>query len=59
MTSVVSPINLNALRTAFGERLQERVRMANYTTAHVGGEADAMLIVHTAEELEQRLKESS
>ena len=52
MTSAVSPINLNALRSAFGERLQERVRMANYTTAHVGGEADAMLIVHTAEELE-------
>jgi len=57
MTSVVSPINLNALRTAFGERLQERVRMANYTTAHVGGEADAMLIVHTAEELETTVRQ--
>jgi UDP-N-acetylmuramate dehydrogenase len=56
MTSAVSTINLNALRSAFGERLQERVRMANYTTAHVGGEADAMLIIHTAEELEVTIR---
>jgi UDP-N-acetylmuramate dehydrogenase len=51
---------LNALRTAFGDRLQENVVMANYTTAHVGGPADAMLILHTATELEnaaQRLWE--
>jgi UDP-N-acetylmuramate dehydrogenase len=41
------------LRKAFGERLQEHVKMANYTTAHVGGAADGMLIVHTAAELEQ------
>ena len=50
------PVNLNALRSIFGERLQERVRMANYTTAHVGGEADAMLIVNTAVELESTLR---
>ena len=43
---------LNALRTAFGDRLQENVVLANYTTAHVGGQADAMLILHTAAELE-------
>lgn len=49
-------VNLNALRSVFGERLQERVRMANYTTAHVGGEADAMLIVNTAVELESTLR---
>lgn len=55
MSSIGSPINLNALRAAFGERLQERVRMANYTTAHVGGVADAMLIVHTAQELESTI----
>ncbi len=51
---------LNALRMAFGDRLQENVVMANYTTAHVGGPADAMLILHTAAELEnaaQRLWE--
>lgn len=52
MTSVGGSINLKALRAAFGARLHERVRMANYTTAYVGGEADAMLIVNTAEEME-------
>ena len=43
---------LSALRSAFGDRLQENVVMANYTTAHVGGPVDAMLILHTATELE-------
>ncbi len=43
---------LSALRSAFGDRLQENVVMANYTTAHVGGPVDAMLILHTAAELE-------
>lgn len=56
MATPGQPVNLNALRSAFGERLQERVRMANYTTAHVGGEADAMLIVNTAMELESTLR---
>ncbi len=56
MTFAGSSINLNALRSAFGERLQERVRMANYTTAHVGGEADAMLIVNTAQEMENTIR---
>lgn len=42
-----------ALRQAFGERLQENVKLANYTTAHVGGPVEAMLIVHDAAELEQ------
>src|SRR5512141_940436 len=44
---------LQALRQAFGERLQENVKLANYTTAHVGGPVEAMLIVHDAAELEQ------
>lgn len=56
MTKTVDTINLNALRSAFGERLQERVRMANYTTAHVGGIADAMLIVNSAGELENTVQ---
>jgi UDP-N-acetylmuramate dehydrogenase len=47
---------LSALRQAFGERLQENVVMANYTTAHVGGPADAMLIVHSAAELESAMR---
>lgn len=55
MTFAGGSINMNALRSAFGERLQERVRMANYTTAHVGGVADGMLIVNTAQELENTI----
>jgi len=52
MASYFSSTPLNDLRTAFGDRLQENVVMANYTTAHVGGPADAMLILHTATEIE-------
>lgn len=44
--------SISELRTLFGERLQENVSMANYTTAHVGGAAGAMLIAHTSQELE-------
>ena len=43
---------LDQLRAAFGERLQENILMANYTTAHVGGPADAALIAQSAAELE-------
>ena len=52
MASLFTSTPLNDLRTAFGDRLQENVVMANYTTAHVGGPADAMLILHTATEIE-------
>ncbi len=44
---------LDAIRAAFGEHLQENVVLANYTTAHVGGPADALLPVNTLDELEQ------
>jgi UDP-N-acetylmuramate dehydrogenase len=43
---------LAQLRAAFGDRLQENMVMANYTTAHVGGPVDAALIAQSAEELE-------
>lgn len=49
-TSFQSPIS--ELRNLFGERLQENVSMANYTTARVGGAAQAMLIAHTTQDLE-------
>jgi UDP-N-acetylmuramate dehydrogenase len=42
---------LEPLRAAFGTRLQENVPLAHYTTARVGGPADALLPVHTADEL--------
>lgn len=44
---------MNLLRNEFGVRLQENVQLANYTTINVGGPADALLIVHSAEELER------
>lgn len=47
--------SLSKLRRLFKERLQENVVMAHYTTAHVGGPADAMLIVHDVVELEDAL----
>lgn len=40
------------LRSLFGQRLQENVTLANYTTARLGGPADAMLIAQSAAELE-------
>ncbi|MEJ5202798.1 MAG: UDP-N-acetylmuramate dehydrogenase, partial [Anaerolineales bacterium] len=39
------------LRAIFGERLQENVRLANYTTARVGGVADGLLVANSSAEL--------
>lgn len=43
--------SLNALRSAFGERLQENVSLASYTSARIGGPADALITVKSADEL--------
>jgi len=51
MTQNRSESSLETLRAAFGTRLQENVLLAHYTTARVGGPADVLLPVHTAEEL--------
>jgi UDP-N-acetylmuramate dehydrogenase len=48
---LTSKPDLTTLRVAFGERLQENVHLANYTTAHVGGPADGFLIAQSADEL--------
>lgn len=42
---------LNALREAFGEGLQVNAPLAAYTSARVGGAADALLIARSVEEL--------
>lgn len=42
---------LSDLRSLFGSRLQENVHIANYTSARVGGVADALLMVRSADEL--------
>jgi UDP-N-acetylmuramate dehydrogenase len=44
---------LDKLRELFGDHLQENVVMANYTTAHVGGPAGALIPVNSCEELER------
>ncbi|HWQ46303.1 MAG TPA: UDP-N-acetylmuramate dehydrogenase [Longilinea sp.] len=48
--------NLRAIKDAFGSRVQENVRLANYTTAHVGGPADGFLVVNDAQELEKAVR---
>ncbi len=45
--------DLKRLREKFGNRLQENVRMKNYTTIQTGGFADALLIAQDAQELEK------
>ncbi|NMC45851.1 MAG: UDP-N-acetylmuramate dehydrogenase [Chloroflexi bacterium] len=47
---------LSALREKFATRLQENVRLKNYTTIRAGGIADALLIVYDADELERFTK---
>jgi UDP-N-acetylmuramate dehydrogenase len=42
---------LPALRAAFGERLQENVTLAPYTSARIGGPADMLLTVTSADGL--------
>jgi UDP-N-acetylmuramate dehydrogenase len=39
------------LRAVFGERLQENVSLASYTSARIGGPADALITVKSADEL--------
>lgn len=42
---------LAALRSAFGERLRENEPLARYTSARIGGQADALLRVASADDL--------
>ena len=42
---------MDELRDTFGARLQENVRMANYTTAQVGGTVPGLISIHSIEEL--------
>lgn len=48
--------SIQILRKHFGERLQENVVLANYTTVRAGGAADAFLTVNSASELESTIK---
>lgn len=44
---------LTALRTRFGDRLQENILLSGYTAARIGGPADALVSVLSADELAQ------
>ena len=51
-----SAVPLKQLRAAFGTRLQEQVRLANYTTSRAGGPADALIIAQSVQELEEAVR---
>jgi UDP-N-acetylmuramate dehydrogenase len=42
---------ISALRDLFGDRVQENVPLAGFTSARIGGPADALIVVRSAEEL--------
>lgn len=49
----LSPQMIAKLRETFGERFQENDRLSNYTTAHVGGPADGLIVANSGQELEE------
>ena len=48
-------LSLPNLRDAFGDKLQENVSLAAYTSARIGGEADSLIVAHSAKELSETL----
>ncbi len=49
----MTKLSLHTLRTAFGDRLQENISLATYTSARIGGNADAFIIANSADDLEE------
>jgi UDP-N-acetylmuramate dehydrogenase len=49
----MEPTFLSILRSTFGDRLQENVPLSGYTSARIGGPAEALLFVRSADELAQ------
>lgn len=47
----MTTLPLDALREAFGERLGENEPLAKYTSARIGGPADALVVVQSADQL--------
>lgn len=44
-------LSLPNLRDAFGDKLQENISLAAYTSARIGGEADGLIVAYSADEL--------
>ena len=55
MIAMPTILPLPTLRAAFGHRLQENVSLAPYTSARIGGLADALLTVTSADELAETI----
>ncbi len=47
----MTTLPISTLRDAFGDNLQENISLAAYTSARIGGKADALIVANTAEEL--------
>lgn len=52
----MTDLPLRKLQALFGDKLQENVRMANYTTTRVGGPASGFISVYTADEMRRTVK---
>jgi len=48
---MTTTLPLSSMRTVFGKRLQENVSLAPYTSARIGGPADALITAVSADEL--------
>jgi len=49
----MQPSTISDLRSTFGDRLQENVSLSSYTAARIGGPADVLVFVRSADELAQ------
>jgi UDP-N-acetylmuramate dehydrogenase len=47
------PSIVSDLRSTFGDHMQENVPLSSYTAARIGGPADVLVFVHSADELAQ------
>ena len=56
-TNRLSQDQIAQLRNRFGEQLRQDVSLANYTAARVGGKADFVLTVQSAEDLEAAVRD--
>jgi UDP-N-acetylmuramate dehydrogenase len=54
---MITTESLTTLRTIFGSKLQENVRLSNFATMNVGGPADALMIAHSADHLAEMVSQ--
>jgi UDP-N-acetylmuramate dehydrogenase len=52
----MEPDIISDLRSTFGDHLQENVPLSSYTAARIGGPADVLVFVHSADELAQAVE---